>query len=194
MGPTARILAATAALLAATTPAAAFPIRQAMPDGSAATLEVDPALLPAFGLPAPAVSVSAPPDATPASAPVLTSSRAAAAPSPADAAMRGQAGGGLHALAATPSRSLDGAGRWYLYAGTGRKTYGLAVLEDRQDGLALDALGRERDGGARAGLAWRKGDVQTSLGYLRGKVASGVPGVGSRSDDRLGLTLSWRPH
>ena len=93
-------------------------------------------------------------------------------------------------------RSYGEKGRFYLYAGMKDKGVGLNVVDHGEawggDGVSYDQGGFT--GQRSAGLGWRKGDVSTSLGWVHDKNRiNGLYGAPAEKDDRVAVTLSWRP-
>jgi hypothetical protein len=88
-------------------------------------------------------------------------------------------------------------GRFYVYAAGKGAGVGLNVVDKGQGaGWGGDGLSYDRGGFAgqrSAGIGWRKGDVSTSLGWVHEKVRVNLFGAPSEKDDRVALTLSWRP-
>ncbi|HEY0053676.1 MAG TPA: lipid A-modifier LpxR family protein [Caulobacteraceae bacterium] len=91
-------------------------------------------------------------------------------------------------------------GRWYLFAaGSGRAVgYNWARTADGnylRSGMSHDT--GSFIGDAQVGVAWRRGDVQTSFGYVHREIkAKGLVGEGFDNDQTEGLlafTLSFRP-
>jgi hypothetical protein len=86
--------------------------------------------------------------------------------------------------------------RWYLFAAASGKAVGLNLINSgeglQRSGVTMDKGGFV--GKAQAGIAWRKGAMQASFGYVHEKLKSHLFGVRSQSDDRLALTLAFHPH
>lgn len=93
-------------------------------------------------------------------------------------------------------RGYGGKGRLYVYAGMKNRGVGLNVVDhgDRWggDGVSYDQGGFA--GQRSAGVGWRQGEVSTSLGWVHDKTRiNGLYGAPAERDDRVALTLSWRP-
>ena len=102
---------------------------------------------------------------------------------------------GKRGRSANPIRArgaADDAGRWFLFAAIRKRALGYRFPGDN-DGpdLAFDRGGFV--GQASAGLGWRRGGVQASLGYVYERVRFLRFGLRSRRDHRFGVTVSWRP-
>ncbi|MEY4254977.1 MAG: hypothetical protein RLZZ141_204 [Pseudomonadota bacterium] len=101
--------------------------------------------------------------------------------------------------------AVDGArygdqGRWYLFAAASGRAVGLNMTRDSQTG-DLRRSGWSVDpsaaiiGDSQAGLGWRKGAMQASLGYLHREVKNefGVRGAGMGGDSMVAFSLSIHP-
>jgi len=102
-------------------------------------------------------------------------------------------------------RTVDNAsyaqkGRWYLFAAASGRAVGLTMSHDPQNG-DMRRSGWSMDpsaalvGDSQAGLGWRKGAMQASVGYLHREVKNefGVRGAGMGGDSRVALSLTIRP-
>ncbi|MGZ8364535.1 MAG: hypothetical protein ACXW3D_10900 [Caulobacteraceae bacterium] len=108
-----------------------------------------------------------------------------------------EAGGGgmlrlsLFGVTARDGRGMGKSGRWFVYGAAGGRAVGWNFA-NTEDG-ALRALGLTVDrtsaviSSAEAGIAWRKGGAQASLGYVRRKVR--LKGGLSELDIMAGLDL-----
>ncbi len=114
-----------------------------------------------------------------------------------DIVQRFASGLGIHAV--------DGArygdqGRWYLFAAASGRAVGLNMTRDSQTG-DLRRSGWSIDpsaaiiGDSQAGLGWRKGSMQASLGYLHREVKNefGVRGAGMGGDSMVAFSMSIHP-
>ena len=114
-----------------------------------------------------------------------------------DMVQRVASGLGIHAV--------DGArygeqGRWYLFAAASGRAVGLNMTRDSQTG-DLRRSGWSIDpsaaiiGDSQAGLGWRKGAMQASLGYLHREIKSefGVRGSGGGGDSMVAFSMSIHP-
>ncbi len=91
--------------------------------------------------------------------------------------------------------AMKGAPRVYAFAAVSGRSVGLNVLHDdagwKNAGLTSDR--ESYTGQKRAGLAWRKGGVQTSLSYVQEKSRMQILGVQSDKDHRLMLSVNVQP-
>lgn len=88
-------------------------------------------------------------------------------------------------------------GRWYLFAAASGRAVGLNVTRDA-DGW--DRRGWSTDpaaliGDAQVGVGWRKGNIQTSFGYMHRQVKGEhrIPGAESKDDSAVAFSLSIKP-
>lgn len=92
--------------------------------------------------------------------------------------------------------AVRGKARMFAFAAASGRGVGLNVLHD-DAGWKNGGLTTDRDGGysgqKQAGLAWRKGLVQTSLSYVQQKDHLQMLGVQTDKDHRLMLTLNMPP-
>lgn len=97
---------------------------------------------------------------------------------------------------------LGSRSRWYLFAAASGRAVGLNLRQD-ETGWSSAGWSEDRTSGfvtsAQAGLAWRKGDAQAAIGYVRRKVRWGGPQSDlyadiPKDDDVAGFTFSYAPH
>lgn len=89
-------------------------------------------------------------------------------------------------------------GRWYLFAAASGRAVGLNMLRNEN---GWDHGGWTTDptstlvGDAQVGVGWRKGDLQTSFGYMHREVKGDhmIFGQQTREDSMLAFTLSIKP-
>jgi hypothetical protein len=105
----------------------------------------------------------------------------------------------LQAMGVRDGASFGDQGRWYLFAAASGRAVGLNMLHN--DGGAWDRAGWTTDptstlvGDAQVGVGWRKGIMQTSLGYMHREVKGQhmVFGQDTRQDSMVAFTLSIKP-
>lgn len=89
-------------------------------------------------------------------------------------------------------------GRWYLFAAASGRAVGLNMLHSE---TGWDRAGWTQDaastliGDAQVGVGWRKGPMQSSLGYIHREVKGQhmIFGQDTRPDDLVAFSLSIRP-
>ena len=104
----------------------------------------------------------------------------------------------LRALGVRDGSSFGDRGRWYLFAAASGRAVGLNMLHSDQ---GWDRAGWTTDrtptlvGDAQLGIGWRKGSVQTSLGYIHREVkgAHMLWGVDAKDDSLVAFSLQIRP-
>lgn len=104
----------------------------------------------------------------------------------------------LKSLGVQDGASFGDAGRWYLFAAASGRAVGLNVL--RNDS-GWDRAGWSTDpssrliGDAQVGVAWRKGALQTSFGYIHREVKGEhmLMGQESKDDSVVAFSLSIKP-
>lgn len=104
----------------------------------------------------------------------------------------------LNAMGVGDGKKFGDKGRWYLFAAASGRSVGLNML--RSD-AGWSRAGWTTDqtstlvGDAQVGVGWRKGDMQTSLGFVHREM-KGLPllyGVDSKSDSLVAFSFSVRP-
>lgn len=91
-------------------------------------------------------------------------------------------------------------GRWYIFAAASGRAVGLNMLRGQNGdwsraGLSQDTTSR-LIGDGQAGVAWRKGPMQASLGYIHREMRAkeGIMGLATQKDDVVALSFSLKPH
>ena len=96
---------------------------------------------------------------------------------------------------------LGSRSRWYLFAAASGQAVGLNLRRD-EDGWTNAGWSEDRTSGfvtsAQAGLAWRLGPAQASIGYVRRKIKTSGPQSDlyadlPKNDDVAGFTFSYTP-
>lgn len=89
-------------------------------------------------------------------------------------------------------------GRWYMFAAASGRAVGLNMLRNEtgwdNSGLSTDAASA-LIGDAHVGVGWRKGPVQTSLGYIHREVKGQnmIWGQKTREDSMVAFSLTIKP-
>jgi len=91
-------------------------------------------------------------------------------------------------------------GRWYIFAAASGRAVGLNMLRGQNGdwtraGLSQDVTSR-LIGDSQAGVAWRRGPMQASLGYIHREIKAkeGIMGLATQKDDVVALSFSLKPH
>lgn len=98
-------------------------------------------------------------------------------------------------LGVKSGETLKGRARMYAFAAVSGRSVGVNVMHDdagwKNGGVTTDQDGST--GQRQAGLAWRKGAVQTSLSYVQQKDHTQILGMQSDKDHRVMLTATLQP-
>lgn len=104
----------------------------------------------------------------------------------------------LQAMGVGDGAKFGSRGRWYLFAAASGRSVGLNMLRS-EAGWSRAGWTTEQTstlvGDAQVGVGWRKGDMQTSLGFVHREM-KGVPllyGVDAKSDSLVAFSFSVRP-
>lgn len=105
----------------------------------------------------------------------------------------------LRALGVGDGATFGDRGRWYLFAAASGRAVGLNMLHGE---TGWDRAGWTTDatstliGDAQVGVGWRRGSVQTSLGYIHREVKgqNTLWGIGAKPDSMVAFSFSIRPH
>jgi hypothetical protein len=96
--------------------------------------------------------------------------------------------------------AFGGRGRWYVYAAASGRAVGFNMLRGQNGdwsraGLTQDTTSR-LIGDSQAGIAWRKGPMQASLGYIHREIKAkeGIMGLATQKDDVIALSFSLKPN
>jgi hypothetical protein len=107
--------------------------------------------------------------------------------------------GRLSRLGVRDGKSFGDRGRWYLYAATSGKSVGLNMLrgadgEFRREGWSVDGASALVSD-AQVGVGWRKGALQTSVGYMHREVKPqhGIAGMETKDDNLVAVSFSFKP-
>lgn len=91
-------------------------------------------------------------------------------------------------------------GRWYIFAAASGRAVGFNMLRGQNGdwsraGLTQDTTSR-LIGDSQAGVAWRRGPMQASLGYIHREIKAkeGIMGLATQKDDVVALSFSLKPH
>ncbi|MDG2531147.1 lipid A-modifier LpxR family protein [Caulobacter endophyticus] len=91
-------------------------------------------------------------------------------------------------------------GRWYLFAGASGQLVGMNLLRGQEGdwtraGVTSDT-GSRLVGDAQAGLGWRRGPMQASVGYIRREIKAKdqIMGMATQEDSVVALSFSLKPH
>lgn len=98
------------------------------------------------------------------------------------------------------SEAFGDRGRWYIFAAASGRAVGFNMLRGQNGdwsraGLTQDTTSR-LIGDSQAGVAWRRGPMQASLGYIHREIRAkeGIMGLATQKDDVVALSFSLKPH
>lgn len=104
-----------------------------------------------------------------------------------------------NALGVQDGATFGTRGRWYIFAAASGRAVGLNMLRGQNGDWSRAGLTRDTTskliGDSQAGVAWRRGPMQASLGYIHRsiKAREGVMGLGAQKDDVVALSFSLKP-
>ncbi len=91
-------------------------------------------------------------------------------------------------------------GRWYVFAAASGRAVGLNMLRGQNGdwsraGMTSD-VSSKLIGDSQAGVAWRRGPMQASLGYIHRemKAKDQIMGMATQKDSMVALSFSLKPH
>jgi hypothetical protein len=104
-----------------------------------------------------------------------------------------------NALGVQDGAAFGDRGRWYIFAAASGRAVGLNMLRGQNGdwnraGLTQDTTSK-LIGDSQAGVAWRRGPMQASLGYIHRaiKARDGIMGLATQKDDVVALSFSLKP-
>ena len=105
----------------------------------------------------------------------------------------------LTSLGPRDGRRFGDRGRWYVFAATSGRSVGLNMVrgadgELRRAGWSTDATSALVSD-AQAGVGWRRGSMQASVGYIHREIKPrhGIMGLETKDDDLVAVSLSFKP-
>ncbi|PIB94174.1 lipid A-modifier LpxR family protein [Caulobacter sp. FWC2] len=104
-----------------------------------------------------------------------------------------------NALGVQDGASFGDRGRWYIFAAASGRAVGLNMLRGQNGDWSRAGLTQDTTskliGDSQAGVAWRRGPMQASLGYIHRaiKAREGIMGLATQKDDVVALSFSLKP-
>ncbi len=105
-----------------------------------------------------------------------------------------------NSLGVQDGRAFGDRGRWYMFAAASGQAVGMNMLRSgdgdwSRAGLTTDASSK-LVGDGQAGVAWRKGPMQASFGYVHRKIRAKdqIMGMATQKDEMVAFSFSLRPH
>ena len=106
----------------------------------------------------------------------------------------------VNSLGVQDGRQFGQRGRWYVFAAASGQAVGMNMLRSGDGdwsgaGLTTDTSSK-LVGDGQAGVAWRKGPMQASFGYVHRKIRAKdqIMGMATQKDEMLAFSFSLRPH
>lgn len=106
----------------------------------------------------------------------------------------------VDSLGVQDGRQFGQRGRWYVFAAASGQAVGMNMLRGSEGdwsgaGVTSDASSK-LVGDGQAGVAWRKGPMQASFGYVHRKIKAKdvIMGMATQKDEMLAFSFSLRPH
>jgi hypothetical protein len=105
-----------------------------------------------------------------------------------------------NSLGVQDGRQFGQRGRWYVFAAASGQAVGMNMLRSGDGdwsgaGVSTDTSSK-LVGDGQAGVAWRKGPMQASFGYVHRKIRAKdqIMGMATQKDEMLAFSFSLRPH
>lgn len=105
-----------------------------------------------------------------------------------------------NSLGVQDGREFGQQGRWYLFAAASGQAVGLNMLRSGEGdwsgaGVSTDTSSK-LVGDGQAGVAWRKGPMQASFGYVHRKIRAKdqIMGMATQKDEMVAFSFSLKPH
>ena len=105
-----------------------------------------------------------------------------------------------NSLGVTDGRQFGDRGRWYVFAAASGQAVGMNMLRGgdgdwSRAGLTTDTSSK-LVGDGQAGLAWRRGPMQASFGYVHRKIRAKdqIMGMATQKDEMVAFSFSLKPH
>ena len=97
-------------------------------------------------------------------------------------------------------REMGNRGRWYVFAAASGQAVGMNMLRGQEGDWSRAGLTTDNSsklvGDGQAGVAWRKGPMQASFGYVHRKIRAKdqIMGMATQKDEMLAFSFSLKPH
>jgi hypothetical protein len=106
----------------------------------------------------------------------------------------------VSSLGVSDGRAFGNRGRWYVFAAASGQAVGLNMLRSQDGDWSRAGFTADNNskliGDGQAGLAWRKGAMQASFGYVHRKIRAKdqIMGMATQKDEMVAMTFSLKPH
>ncbi|MBO9707071.1 MAG: DUF2219 family protein [Caulobacter sp.] len=106
----------------------------------------------------------------------------------------------VSSLGVTDGRAFGDRGRWYMFAAASGQAVGLNMLRSQDGDWSRAGFSTDNNskliGDRQAGVAWRKGAMQASFGYVHRsiKAKDQIMGMATQKDEMVAFSFSLKPH
>jgi hypothetical protein len=106
----------------------------------------------------------------------------------------------VNSLGVRDGRAFGDRGRWYVFAAASGQAVGLNMLRSGDGDWSRAGLTSDNSsklvGDGQAGVAWRRGAMQASFGYVHRKIRAKdqIMGMATQKDEMVALSFSLKPH
>ncbi len=106
----------------------------------------------------------------------------------------------VNSLGVSDGRAFGNRGRWYLFAAASGQAVGLNMLRNQDGDWSRAGVTTDYNskliGDGQAGVAWRRGPMQASFGYVHRsiKAKDHIMGMATQKDEMVAMTFSLKPH
>jgi hypothetical protein len=105
-----------------------------------------------------------------------------------------------NSLGLRDGREMGNRGRWYVFAAASGQAVGMNMLRGQEGDWSRAGLTTDNSsklvGDGQAGVAWRKGPMQASFGYVHRsiKAKDQIMGMATQKDEMVAFSFSLKPH
>ena len=106
----------------------------------------------------------------------------------------------VSSLGVRDGRAFGDRGRWYVFAAASGQAVGLNMLRSEDGDWSRAGFTSDNSskliGDGQAGVAWRRGPMQASFGYVHRKIRAKdqIMGMATQKDEMVALSFSLKPH
>jgi hypothetical protein len=106
----------------------------------------------------------------------------------------------VNSLGVSDGRAFGNRGRWYVFAAASGQAVGLNMLRSEDGDWSRAGFTADNNskliGDRQAGVAWRRGAMQASFGYVHRsiKAKDQIMGMATEKDEMVAMTFSLKPH
>lgn len=106
----------------------------------------------------------------------------------------------VNSLGVRDGRQFGDRGRWYVFAAASGQAVGMNMLRSEDGDWSRAGLSTDNSskliGDGQAGVAWRRGPMQASFGYVHRKIRAKdqIMGMATQKDEMVAFSFSLKPH